>query len=141
MKKCTILAIKKVAMTSKQFINKVFAFCKTLFKSLALDLEPMFNSAKYKCTIKHMKPDGEKYSEEELLDLRYVVNHLNLDGFIYALKRLSDNSIVITPSEKYKKMKCIHISTNRRDMIKQNAQSDYEKMISEVVELYFDDNI
>ena len=34
MKKCTMLAIKKVAMTSKQFINRVFAFCKTLFKSL-----------------------------------------------------------------------------------------------------------
>lgn len=140
MKKCTMLAIKKVAMTSKQFINRVFAFCKTLFKSLMLDLEPMFKSAHYKCTIKHMKSDGI-YSEEEILDLRYVTNHLNVDGFIYAIKRLSDNSIVITPSEKYKKMVCIWISKNRRDMIKQNAKTEYEKMIYEVVDLYFDDNI
>lgn len=140
MKKCTMLAIRKMVMTTKRFINRVFAFCKTLFKSLALDLEPLFKSAHYKCTIKHMKENGY-YSEEELLDLRYVTNHLNVDGFIYALKRLSDNSIIVTPSEKYKKMVCIHISTNRRDMIKQNAQSDYEKMICKVIDLYFDDNI
>lgn len=140
MKKCTMLAIRKMVMTTKQLIKRVFAFCKTLFKSLALDLEPMLKSAHYKCTIKHMKENGY-YSEEELLDLRYVMNHLNVDGFIYALKRLSDNSIVVTPSEKYKKMVCIHISTNRRDMIKKNVKTEYEKMIYEVVNLYFDDNI
>lgn len=140
MKKCTILAIRKMVMTSKQFIKRLTPYFKTMFKSLEIDLRPIFNSACYKCTIKHMKSDGT-YSEEELLDLRYVMNHLNVDGFIYALKRLSDNSIVITPSEKYKKMVCIHISTNRRDMIKKNVKTEYEKMISEVVELYFDDNI
>ena len=140
MKKCTILAIRKMVMTSKQFIKRLTPYFKTMFKSLEIDLRPIFNSAYYKCTIKHMKSDGT-YSEEELLDLRYVMNHLNVDGFIYALKRLSDNSIVITPSEKYKKMVCIHISTNRRDMIKKNVKTEYEKMISEVVELYFDDNI
>ena len=140
MKKCTILAIRKMEMTSKQFIKRLTPYFKTMFKSLEIDLRPIFNSAYYKCTIKHMKSDGT-YSEEELLDLRYVMNHLNVDGFIYALKRLSDNSIVITPSEKYKKMVCIHISTNRRDMIKKNVKTEYEKMISEVVELYFDDNI
>ena len=140
MKKCTMLAIRKMVMTSKQFIKRVFAFCKILFKSMMLNLESMFNSAHYKCTIRHMT-DGGKYSEEELLDLRYVMNHLNVDGFVYAIKRLSDNSIIITPSKKYKKMVCIWISKNRRNMIKQNAKTEYEKMISEVVELYFDDNI
>ena len=140
MKKCTMLAIRKMVMTSKQFIKRVFAFCKILFKSLMLDLEPMFKSAHYKCTIRHMT-DGGKYSEEELLDLRYVMNHLNVDGFVYAIKRLSDNSIIITPSEKYKKMVCIWISKNRRDMIKRNAQTDYEKTIYEVIDLYFNNNI
>lgn len=136
MKKCTMLAIRKMAMTSKQFIKRLTSY----FKSLEIDLRSIFNSVYYKCTIKHMKSDGT-YSEEELLDLRYVMNHLNVDGFIYALKRLSDNSIVITPSEKYKKMVCIWISSHRKETIKKNVKTEYEKTIYEVVDLYFTDNI
>lgn len=141
MKKCTMLAIRKMVMTSKQFIKRLTSYFKTMFKSLEIDLRPIFNSAYYKCTIKDMKSDGRTYSEEELLDLRYVMNHLNVDGFIYTLKRLSDNSIVITPSEKYKKMVCIWISSHRKETIKKNVKTEYEKTIYEVVDLYFTDNI
>ena len=136
MKKCTILVIKKMVMTIKQFIERLASYLKVRFKSLMLDLEPMFKGSRYKCTIKHMKEDGS-YSEEELLDLRILIPKLDVDGFIDDLLRLSESSIAIAPSEKYKKLPCIYISKNGKDLIKENAKTYAEKLISKIVYLYF----
>ena len=114
MKKCTILAIRKMVMALKEFIKKVFTRCKTIFNLLT--------GTNYKCTIKHMKGDGY-FSNEELLDLRILIPNLDVDGFIDNLLRLSDSSIAIAPSEKYKKLACIYISINSKDLIKQNAKT------------------
>lgn len=126
MKKCTMLAIRKM--------KKVFTRCKTIFNSLL----SMFKSTNYKCTIKHMKDDGY-FSNEELLDLRILIPNLDVDGFIDNLLRLSDSSIAIAPSEKYKKLSCIYISKNGKDLIKENAKTYEEKLISKIVYLYFID--
>ena len=83
-----------------------------------------------------MKDDGY-FSDEELLDLRILIPNLNVDGFIDDLLRLSESSIVIAPSEKYKKLACIWISINSKDLIKQNAKTYLEKLISKIVYLYF----
>lgn len=134
MKKCTMLAIRKMMMALKEFVKKVFTRCKTIFNSLL----SMFKSTNYKCTIKHMKDDGY-FSNEELLDLRILIPNLDVDGFIDNLLRLSDSSIAIAPSEKYKKLSCIYISKNGKDLIKENAKTYEEKLISKIVYLYFID--
>ena len=134
MKKCTILAIRKMVMALKEFVKKVFTRCKIIFNSLL----SMFKGTNYKCTIKHMKDDGY-FSNEELLDLRILIPKLDVDRFIDNLLRLSDSSIAIAPSEKYKKLACIYISINSKDLIKQNAKTYLEKVISKIVYLYFID--
>lgn len=120
--------MKKCMMALKAFVKKVFTRCKTIFN--------LVKGTNYKCTIKHMKDDGS-YSEEELLDLRILIPNLDVDGFIDNLLRLSDSSIAIAPSEKYKKMVCIWISKNGKDLIKENAKTYEEKLISKIVYLYF----
>lgn len=128
MKKCAILTIRKMVMALKEFMKKVFTRCKTIFNLLT--------GTNYKCTIKHMKDDGY-FSDEELLDLRILIPNLDVDGFIDNLLRLSDSSIAIAPSEKYKKLACIWISKNGKDLIKENAKTYLEKLISKIVYLYF----
>ena len=120
--------MKKCMMALKEFMKKVFTRCKTFFNLL--------KGTNYKCTIKHMKDDGY-FSEEELLDLRILIPNLNVDGFIDELLRLSESSIAIAPSEKYKKLPCIYISKNGKDLIKENAKTHEEKLISKIVYLYF----
>ena len=109
-------------------MKKVFTRCKTTFNLL--------KGTNYKCTIKHMKDDGY-FSDEELLDLRILIPNLDVDGFIDNLLRLSDSSIAIAPSEKYKKLVCIWISKNGKDLIKENSKTYLEKLISKIVYLYF----
>ena len=128
MKKYTIFAIKRIMMALKEFMKKVFTHCKTIFNLLT--------GTNYKCTIKHMK-DDDYFSDEELLDLRILIPNLDVDGFIDELLRLSDSSIAIAPSEKYKKLPCIWISKNGKDLIKENAKTYLEKLISKIVYLYF----
>ena len=128
MKKYTIFAIKRIVMALKEFMKKAFTRCKTIFNLLT--------GTNYKCTIKHMKDDGY-FSDEELLDLRILIPNLDVDGFIDNLLRLSDSSIAIAPSEKYKKLTCIWISINSKDLIKENAKTYLEKLISKIVYLYF----
>ena len=120
--------MKKCIMALKEFMKKVFTRCKTSLN--------LVKGTKYKCTIKHMKDDGY-YSEEELLDLRILIPNINVDEFIDELLRLSDSSIAIAPSEKYKKLPCIWISKNGKDLIKENAKTYEEKLISKIVYLYF----
>lgn len=139
MKKCTILAIRKMVMTTKRFIERLSSYLKVRFKTLKLYFEPMFKSVYYKCTIKHMKEDGS-YSEEELLNLHYIDKHLTVGTFITMLRKLSNLSIVVTPSGRYKKFVCIHMSINSKELIKQNAETKFEELISDVIELYFTDN-
>ena len=120
--------MKKCIMTLKEFVKKVFTRCKTIFNSLT--------GTNYKCTIKHMKDDGY-FSDEDLLDLRILMPSLHVDEFIDELLRLSESSIAIAPSEKYKKLPCIYISKNGKDLIKENAKTYAEKLISKIVYLYF----
>ena len=120
--------MKKCMMVLREFMKKIFTRCKTIFNLLT--------GTNYKCTIKHMKDDGY-FSDEELLDLRILIPNINVDEFIDELLRLSDSSIAIAPSEKYKKLPCIWISKNGKDLIKENAKTYEEKLISKIVYLYF----
>lgn len=150
MEKCTtsigFLQFMKLVMKAWLcFMKRLSSYIKSLIKACFVRignfLRPIFKSNLYKIAIIHEIDDHGvlKDSEEELLDLRWVYESLDAIDFIHCLSYLTKNSVIISESTRYKGLKCVNISKNDLEMMKENSETFMENLLCEVVEFYFED--
>lgn len=150
MEKCTTkigfrqfmkLVIKAWLCFMKRLSSYIKSLIKVCFVRIGDFLRPIFKSNLYKIAIIHEIDDHGvlRDSKEELLDLRLVSEKLDVIDFIEYLSRLTKNSVIVSESSEFKDVKCINISKNDLEMMKENSQTFMERLLCEVVELYFED--
>lgn len=150
MEKCTTkigfrqfmkLVIKAWLCFMKRLSSYIKSLIKVCFVRIGDFLRPIFKSDLYKIAIIHEIDDHGvlRDSKEELLDLRLVSEKLDVIDFIECLSRLTKNSVIVSESSEFKDVKCINISKNDLEMMKENSQTFMERLLCEVVELYFED--
>lgn len=150
MEKCTTKIgfrqlIKLVIRVCWEFNRRLGSYTKGLIKACSVRigkfLRPIFKSNLYKVAIIHELNDHGvlRDSKEELLDLRLVSKKLDAIDFIEYLSRLTKNSVIVSESSEFKDVKCVNISRNDLEMMKENSQTFMESLLCEVVELYFED--
>lgn len=149
MEKCTTKTgfcqfMKLVMKTWLCFMKRLSYYIKSLIKvcfvRIGKFLRPIFKSNLYKIAIIHEINDHGvlRDSKEELLDLRFVSDKLDAIDFIGYLSHLTKNSVIVSESSEFKDLKCVNISKNDLEMMKENSQTFMESLLCEVVELYFE---
>lgn len=150
MEKCTTsigflqfmkLVIKACLCFMKRLNSYINSLIKACFVRIGNFLRPIFKSNLYKIAIIHEINDHGvlRDSKEELLDLRLVSEKLDAIDFIEYLSHLTKNSVIVSESSQFKDVKCVNISKNDLEMMKENSQTFMESLLCEVVELYFED--